>query len=458
MTTLNESIDTYLQTNLDRYITETIRLCAQPSISARGEGVRECADLVAELFTQHGLQMQKFETPGNPIIVGRLSGRSPRTLLFYNHYDVQPPEPLEEWTSLPFQPTLRDGMLFARGVGDDKGELIARLAAMDAVRAAHGGELPCGVVFVAEGEEEVGSHNIAAFVREHIDLLKCNGAVWEGGGVSEEGGTGTTLGLRGVLNVELEVQLMTMDAHSGGAHIFPSSVWRLIRALVSIKDEHERILIPGFYDQVKPPTELDLQLLDAQPDHEARMREMLGIREFVNGLTGKDLGRAVFNPTCNIQGFTAGYQGPGSKTIVPARASAKVDFRLVPDQDPVDILEKLRRHLDSQGFTDVTVTKKGAMWPFKASADDPFIAMAKRIGEELYQQPYRINPLGGGSSPEYAFASPLGNIPIIDAGVGYFNGRGHAPDENIRLADFLTGSIYLAHILNEFASLDYGKL
>jgi len=453
MTTINESIDTYLQTNLDRYIAETIRLCAQPSVSATGQGVAECADLVVELFTQHGLQVQKFETPGNPIIVGRASGRSGRTLLFYNHYDVQPPEPLEEWTTPPFEPTIRDGMLFARGVADDKGEITARLAALDAVRAAHGGELPCGVVFVAEGEEEVGSHNIAAFVRAHTDLLKCNGAVWEGGGVGVEGGTSTTLGLRGVLNVEFSVQLMTMDAHSGGAHIFPSSVWRLIRALVSIKDEHERILIPGFYDQVKPPTEHDLQLLDAQPDHEARMREMLGIGKFVNGLTGKDLGRAVFNPTCNIQGFTAGYQGPGSKTIVPAHASAKVDFRLVPDQDPLDILEKLHRHLDSQGFADVTVTKKGAMWPFKASADDPFIAMAKRIGEELYQPPYRIHPLSGGSSPEYAFAAPLGDIPIIDAGVGYFNGRGHAPDENIRLADFLQGSRYLARILNEFTSL-----
>lgn len=453
MTTINESINSYLETNLDRFIAETIRLCAQPSVSARSEGVRECADLVAELFTQHGLQTQKFETPGNPVVVGRLNGRSPRILLFYNHYDVQPPEPLEEWTTPPFVPTIRDGKLFARGVGDDKGEITARLAALDAVRAAHGGQLPCGVVFVAEGEEEVGSHNIAAFVREHLDLLKCNGAVWEGGGVNEEGGTGTTLGLRGVLNVEFSVKLLTMDAHSGGAHAIPSAVWRLIRALTSIKDEREHILIPGFYDAVKPPTALDLQLLDLEPDHEARMREMLGIREFVNGMTGKDLQRAVFNPTCNIQGFAAGYQGPGSKTIVPAQASAKVDFRLVPDQDPVDIFAKLRRHLDEHGFTDVSVVKNGAMWPFKASADDPFITLAKRIGEELYKPPYRINPLGGGSSPEYAFAGPLGNIPIIDAGVGYFNGRGHAPDENIRLADFLNGARYLAHILNEFASL-----
>jgi acetylornithine deacetylase/succinyl-diaminopimelate desuccinylase-like protein len=453
MTEIHDSINSYLETNLDRFIGETIRLCAQPSVSARNEGVRECADVVVDLFKQHGLHTQKFETPGNPVVVGRLGGRSARTLLFYNHYDVQPPEPLELWTTPPFEPTIRDGMLFARGVADDKGELTARLAALDAVRAAHGGELPCGVVFVAEGQEEVGSPHIAAFVSEHLDLLKCNGAVWEGGGVNEEGGTGTTLGLRGILAVEFNVQLLKMDAHSGGAHAIPSAVWRLIRALTSIKDEHEHILIPGFYDAVKAPTALDLEFLEQQPDHEARMREMLGIREFVNGLTGMALRQAVFNPTCNIQGFTAGYQGMGMKTIVPAQASAKVDFRLVPDQDPLDIFDKLRRHLDSQGFSDVNVTKNGAMWPFKAPADDPFITMAKRIGEELYKPPYRINPLGGGSSPEYAFAGPLGNIPIIDAGVGYSNSRGHAPDENIRLADFLNGARYLARILNEFASL-----
>jgi acetylornithine deacetylase/succinyl-diaminopimelate desuccinylase-like protein len=454
MTTLYESVDSFLKSNLDRYIAETVRLCAQPSISARGEGIRECADLVAELLTHHGLNVQKFETPGNPILVGRLSGRSPRTLLFYNHYDVQPPEPLEEWTTPPFQPTIRDGMLFARGVSDDKGEFIGRLAAMDAVRAANGGELPCGVVFVVEGEEEVGSHNVAAFVREHTDLLKCNGAIWEVGGVGIQGEVGSVLGCRGVLTLELSVQLMKMDAHSGGAHALPNSAWRLIRALVSLKDKHEHILIPGFYDAVKPPSAIDLQLLDALPDDESRIREVLGIREFVNGMTGKDLERAVFNPTCNIQGLTAGYQGPGSKTIVPARASVKIDFRLVPDQDPDDIYNKLRRHLDSQGYNDVSMSRSGAMWPYKASADDPFIQLTKRIGEELYQQPFRLNPLAGGSSPEYAFGLPLGNIPIVWAGVGYFNSRAHAPDENIRLADFLKGSQYLARILQEFASLD----
>ncbi len=239
------SFDQYIHENLQKAIDETIRLCAQPSVSATGQGVRECAGLTAEILKGHGLEVQSFETQGNPILVGRAAGKSPRTLLFYNHYDVQPPEPLELWTSPPFEPTVRDGALYARGVSDDKGELIARLFALEAVRAAHGGELPCGVTFVVEGEEEVSSPNIAGFVREHLELLACQAAIWEVGGVDLEGRPGTTLGARGILDVELSVEAMSTDAHSGNAHALPSAAWRLLRALASLKDEHERILISG---------------------------------------------------------------------------------------------------------------------------------------------------------------------------------------------------------------------
>src|SRR5437763_364599 len=176
-----KQIDTFLESRLDGYIAETAELCAQPSVSAKHEGMAECAQLVAAILKRHGFEVRQFETPGNPIIVGTAKGRSERTMLFYNHYDVQPPEPLELWTSPPFQPEVRDGALYARGSKDDKGEFIARLAAVDAVRAAHGGELPCGVTFVVEGEEEISSPHIAQFVQEHLDLLKSHGSIWEEG-------------------------------------------------------------------------------------------------------------------------------------------------------------------------------------------------------------------------------------------------------------------------------------
>lgn len=450
----NAYIDRYLNEHLDQYIEETMRLCAQPSVSASGQGVRECSKLVVEMLSSRGLEVQSFETPGHPIIVGRADGASPRRLLFYNHYDVQPAEPLELWTSPPFEPEIRDGKVYARGVADDKGEFVARLAAFDAVRAAHGGELPCSVTFVVEGEEEVSSPHIAPFVLEHLDLLAADGALWEGGGVDPEDRPGQVLGFRGIIACELFVETMTRDAHSGSAHILPSAAWRLLRALASIKDENERILIPGFYDRVLPPTQADLDLIAQQPDFEQHYRQSFGIRQFVNNRSGQELHTSVFEPTCNIQGITTGWQGSGTKTIVPAQASAKIDFRLVPDQNPEEILELLRKHLDAQGFDDVTVKAHGMMWPFKASEDDPLVRLTHTTAEEVYGvAPRPPVPLGGGSSPAYAFSGPLGDIPVVHAGVGYSHSNGHAPDENIRIADFLNGARHIARLLDGFANL-----
>ena len=453
MTDNATQFDAFLQTNLDKYIGETAQLCAQPSVSAKNDGVRECADLVAKVLESHGLHVHTFPTPGNPIIVGHADGESARTLMFYNHYDVQPPEPLELWTTPPFQPTIRNGALYARGAKDDKGEFVARLASMDAVRAVHSGKLPCGITFILEGEEEIGSPHIAQFVREHTAVLKCHAAIWEEGGINFEGHPGTALGRRGVLSVELAVRTLKFDAHSGAASMLPNAAWRLVRVLASLKDADERICIPGFYDQARPPSPLDLKLCEALADREAWLRENFGVKEFVGGRKGKALNRAVFQPTCNIAGITTGYQGKGMKTVTPAHASAKIDFRLVPDQDPDDIFAKLRAHLDAAGFADVTVTWLGAMWPYKASADDPFIALTARAAEAVYQLPYEIEPLGGGSSPMYAFAAPLGGIPIVTAGVGYADNRTHSPDEHVRFGDFLNASRHIARIIDGFADL-----
>jgi acetylornithine deacetylase/succinyl-diaminopimelate desuccinylase-like protein len=450
----SRQLDQFVDENLDRYIQETKRLCAQPSVSATGQGVRDCAALVAEMIASRGFTVQTYETPGQPVVVGKAAGKSPRTFLFYNHYDVQPPEPLELWTTPPFEPAIRDGKIFARGVNDDKGEIIARLAAIDAIRAAHGGELPCSMVFVVEGEEEVSSPNIAQFVRDHLDLLAADGALWEGGGVDHEDRPGTGLGFRGIVAFELSVRTMSRDAHSGGAHIFPSAAWRLLRALETLKGPDERILIPGFYDRVIPPSPADLALIDAQIDQTEFLRQTYGVDRFVLRRKGKELFASVFEPTCNIQGITTGYQGPGTKTIVPAQASAKIDFRLVPDQNPEEIVTLLRKHLDDQGFTDVQVKTYGMMWPFKSTLDDPLVKLTLAAAEEVYGVPPRTPvPLGGGSSPAYAFSGPLGNIPVVHAGIGYPGANGHAPDENMRIADFVNGARHIARLIDAFADI-----
>jgi acetylornithine deacetylase/succinyl-diaminopimelate desuccinylase-like protein len=452
MTERTEQIDAFLEAHLDTYIAETGELCAQPSVSAKGEGMAACADVVAALLERHGFEVQQFATPGNPIVVGRAAGQSPRTLLCYNHYDVQPAEPFELWTTPPFEPVVRDGALYARGAKDDKGEFVARLAAVDAVRAAHGGTLPCGVTFVVEGEEEIGSPHVAQFVREHLDLLRCEGSIWEEGGIDAEGRSVVSLGKRGILYVELAVEVMLRDAHSGGASVLPNAAWRLLWALNSLKGPDERIRIPGFYDQALPPTAVDEALLAQLPSDEEEMRRDYGVTTFVRGATGAAFKRAVFEPTCNIAGITTGYQGAGMKTVIPAQATAKVDFRLVPDQDPDDILAKLRAHLDHEGFPDVTVRRLGAMWPAKSPGDDPLVTLTARTGEEVYGLPTMLTPLTGGSSPVYAFAGPLG-IPVVTAGVGYPDSRTHAPDEHVRLDHFLLAARHIARILDGFAGL-----
>jgi acetylornithine deacetylase/succinyl-diaminopimelate desuccinylase-like protein len=408
---------------------------------------------VATLLARHGLSVERYETPGNPVLVGRAGGRSPRTLLCYNHYDVQPPEPLELWTTPPFEPTLRDGARYARGAADDKGEFVARLAALDAVRAARGGELPCNLLFVVEGEEEIGSPTVAQFVLDHKDVLACDGSIWEGGGIGPDGAPELILGARGILAVELSVRTMSRDAHSGGAHIFPSAAWRLVRALNSLKGEDEHIRIKGFYEHALPPTPEMVALMDKLPDFETVMREVYDVKDFVLGRTGAALERAVYEPTCNIQGINTGYQAEGDKTIIPAYASAKLDFRLVPDMAPDDILAKLRAHLDESGFGDVAIHSYGGMMPFKASPDSPLVKLTIATGEEVYGQPTVVSPTSGGSTPMYAFSGPLGGIPVVSAGVGYWDNRIHAPNEHVRVQDFLNGARHVARIMDGFGSL-----
>lgn len=446
-------MDQFLTQRLDAYIQETADLCAQPSVSARKEGTRQCAVLVAALLEKHGFDVHSFETPGDPVIVGRAKGRSERTLLFYNHYDVQPPEPLELWTTPPFEPTLRDGALYARGAKDDKGELVARLAAVDAARDANGGELPCGVTFVVEGEEEIGSPHIAQFVLDHLDLLRCNGAVWEEGGVAPDDRSYNMIGCRGILSVELSVEAAARDAHSGGAHLIPSAAWQLTWALASLKGQDERIRIPGFYEDALPPSPQILEHLATLPSYEEEERAMLGLDQYLLGRTGDEVRRAVYEPTCNIQGITTGYQGEGSKTVIPSQAFAKLDFRLVPDQDPVDIETKLRARLDQQGFADVAITTHGMMWPAASALDNGLVRLTEQTAQEIYGVPALTIPLNGGSSPIYAFQKPLGGIPVVRAGVGYINSSTHAPNEHVRLNDFLRAARQMARMVDRFADI-----
>ena len=451
MSDVIKRVDAYLDAHLDESVAELSRLCAQPSVSAQNWGLEPCAALVGNLLKKRGFQVEVIPTGGAPVVFAEREGKSRRTLIFYNHYDVQPAEPLELWESPAFVPTLRDGKLFARGVSDDKGHITSRLFAIDAL-LAECGELPCRIKFVIEGEEEVSSAHLHDFVRDHQEKLAGQACIWEFGGVDHRDMPDQVLGLRGICYVELSVETASQDVHSGlGGSIFPNAAWRLTWALNSLKGTDEKIRIPGFYDAVLKPSQRDLDLMKAMPETGEEYRSRYGLNNFLKGMQGGvDLRIAeVFEPTCTICGLSSGYEGPGSKTVLPAKALAKVDFRLVPEQTPEMVFGLLRKHLDKEGFTDVKIKFLGGERPARTDPDDPFVRLVVEAAQDVYGVQQQIIPMAGGSGPNYVFQEYL-HVPIVSAGVGYPGSQAHAPNENVRLDLYLKGAKHIARILEDF--------
>ena len=447
-----QKIDSYLENNIDKSLEELGKLVAQPSISAQGIGLKECAGLVADMLRARGFTAEIMDTEGAPVVFAERKGKSDKTLLFYNHYDVQPPEPLELWETPPFEPAIRDGKMYGRGISDDKGHIASRLHAIDAILETDG-DLPCNIKFIIEGEEETSSVHLHGFIRENKDKLKADACIWEFGGVDHREVPMQYLGLRGICYVELSVRTAEIDVHSGtGGSIFPNAAWRLTWALSTLKGPDEHIRIPGFYDGIIPPTDRDRKLMNALPDVADVYKEMYGVKEFIKGLKGgTDLKmEEVFTPTCTICGLTSGYQGPGSKTVQPAFASAKVDFRLVLGQNPEDIVKKLRAHLDAEGFPDVEINFLGGEPAAQTDPDDPFVRTVVQTAEEVFESPMEVVPMVGGSGPSYPFVHDLG-LPVATAGLGHPDTRAHAPNENIRIDLYLKHARHMARVIKEFA-------
>ena len=444
----------YIDDHWQEGITDLVRLCRQPSISAQGIGMAEMIQLLAQVMGEYGVSTRILPVPNGkyPVVYGEIPGESPVTLLFYDHYDVQPPEPLELWTSPPFQPVQREGKLFARGVSDNKGNTVARLLALRAFQKTKR-KLPVSVKFLIEGEEEIGSPNLGAFVKRNRRLLKADACIWECGGVNWKNQPIIMLGLKGILYVQLEARGASQDVHSSMGTVVPNPAWRLVWALASIKDMDENIQIAGFYDNVRPPTEQEIKAIKAIPRDDKETRQSLGLKKFVKGVTGFEYkSRHILEPICNICGIYSGYTGPGSKTVLPCVAQAKLDFRLVPDQRPEEILSKLRKHLDSHGFSDIAIapTTEGEN-PARTPLDSLFVNIVAATGKDVFGADPVMMPAMAGSGPMYYFTDTLG-LPTAGIGVDYLGSRAHAPDENIRLADFILGTKHVAALLERMAS------
>jgi acetylornithine deacetylase/succinyl-diaminopimelate desuccinylase-like protein len=453
-----EPVFQYIDTHAHDFVERLRTLCRQPSVSAQNIGLLETADMVDDMARSVGAHTQRIELQGGPpIVYGRVSGTGHRTLQLYDHYDVQPPEPLDLWHHEPFAADIQDGVIWARGVSDNKGNLVARLCAIEAYQNTLG-RLPLTITLVFEGEEEVGSPHLHQFTDSPrgAELLKADACIWEAGYKDPTGRPTIALGCKGIVYVELRARSTSKDLHSSWGAVVPNAAWRLTWALSTLKDAAtDRVLIPGFYDRVKPLDERSVALADGEPFDVAEHRRMFGMRDFVQGWDGQAARRHyLFDPTCTICGLSSGYQGPGGKTVLPAEAFAKVDFRLVPDQDPREIVDLLRRHLDRQGFQDVEVValEGDGEHAARSDPDAAIVPVVVDTARELYASEPLVLPNMAGTGPQYVLCAQFG-VPAIGMGVGNANSNNHAPNENIVIDDYIQGIKHAAWVFHRFGTL-----
>lgn len=436
----------YLDDHLNTAIEDVIRLCRYATVAAKEQDIVETADVVKGMLDELGLETTLHETSGAPVITAWMDNGADRTLLFYDHYDVQPAEPFDLWDSPPFEPEIRDGRIYGRGTCDNKGDFVSRVWAVKAFLKTNT-DIPVNIKFIVEGEEEIGSPNLHEFIEKNKEFVKADAGIWEFGASDANGIQEAWLGLKGLLYVQLEVEKLSHDAHSSYACILPSAPYRLVDALMSLRRPDGNISIDGFYEDVQPLSEKDEEAISKIDLSEEKIKDFYGIFEFVNGLSGSQLKQAFYNaPTCNICGITTGYQEEGSKTVLPAKASAKIDFRLVVNQDPDDLIRKLRAHLDEFGFKDVEIAWSEGYPAARTPVDHPFVEVVQKANREIYGHDITIHPTNPGSGPLYLFDE---YVPMVSIGVADFYSRAHAPNESILVENFHLGMKRMAAIMNE---------
>lgn len=451
-----DDISTYVDAHADEYIGWLQTLLRQPSVAAQNLGMVEAAGIVQAQLDVIGASPRLFDTRGGqPVVFGEVkagaSVANPRTLNFYNHYDVQPAEPYDLWDSDPWAADIRDGHIWARGVSDNKGNIVARIAAIHAWQQVRG-ELPLNLRFIVEGEEEIGSPNLANFTADHPELCAADACIWEFGGRALSGQPQIHLGLKGMCYVELHAPGACSDLHSSLATTIPNAAWRLVWALNTLKGADERVRISGFYDKVLEPTPEELAALERLPDDDAAGLEHVGIDHYLLNLRGVDKKiRDSYQPTLTIAGIESGYTGTGTKTVMPGSAMAKVDMRLCANQDPHEIFELLKAHLFTQGFGDIEVRLLSALMPARTPLTAPIVEVVASAYRDLYGEEPLIYPTSPGSGPWYQLCEQFG-IDGCTAGVGNGRSNAHAPNENIAVDDFILGIKHIALIMERFAA------
>lgn len=424
-----------IDSDMDGMVLGLQELVRQPSVSATGEGIEECARLVRGMLERCGISAEILRLGGGaaPVVYGEVRSKAnpEKTILFYNHYDVQPAGRPELWNESPFSGVVKDGSVFGRGAADDKGELVTRVWTVKSF-LEETGDVPCNVKFVIEGEEEIGSEHMGAYLSRYQKKFSCDGVIWEFGYVDASDRPIISLGMKGMLFAELRASGPARDAHSSLAVLIENPAWRLIEAISSMRSADGTILIRDWYKEVAPLSDTDLRLLEKERFDGDSFKREYGITSFVDDMDGLAAKKALAaGATCNIAGFSSGYTGKGASTILPSGAIVKLDFRLVPSMDPKKQEERLGSHLRDGGFEDIEVSIFHVEAAARTDPSDPFVADVKAAADEAFGG-HTLNISSAGTGPMSQFMEHL-VAPCVAVGCTHVFSRIHSPNEFARV-------------------------
>ncbi|MEM2140656.1 MAG: M20/M25/M40 family metallo-hydrolase [Nitrososphaera sp.] len=448
-------IDSLVDAGMDGLVSDLQALIKQPSVSAKKTGLVECANLVASMMQRSGINSEVLYLDDKtipPIVYGEVRSRAnpTKTLLFYNHYDVQPEDPVELWDDDPFSGKVDGNKIFGRGSADDKGELITRIKAVEYCLKSTG-DVPCNVKFMVEGEEEIGSVHVEQYLEKYKEKLACDGVIWEFGYVDAKERPVISLGMKGLLYVELLASGPVRDAHSSLAVLIENPAWRLVQALSTMRDKNGRVLIKDWYREARPFTKQELAAIAKEPFDVQEFKQEYGVKKFVNNAKGTGVKKALVGmPTCNIAGFDSGYIGEGAKTVLPAKARVKIDFRLIPGMVPEKQLARLKKHLKDKGFSDIEVRFIHGEAAARTPLSDPFVKMVQEAAEESFGSSV-TSVSSAGTGPMYSFVKVL-QAPCISVGSTYLFARIHSPNEFARIDLLNKCTKCMARILEKFSA------
>jgi acetylornithine deacetylase/succinyl-diaminopimelate desuccinylase-like protein len=458
----------YIDSRKEDLVADLQSLIRQRSVSAKKQGLEQCAAVVAGIMIKAGIDTRILNLPKDgslgdassmapPIVYGEVKTKRKtngltRTLMFYNHYDVQPEDPIELWEHDPYEGVIEGDYIYGRGSSDDKGELITRIKAVEYYLKLFG-DVPCNIKFLVEGEEEIGSIHLEEYLARYHDELSCDGVIWEFGYINEQNIPIITLGMKGLLFVELTAVGPNRDAHSSLAVLIENPAWKLVQALNKLTDSTGKILITDWYNEVRDLTEDEKAFLQTESFDEIRFKTEYGIQSFLNNVQGTETQKALVSmPTCNIAGMISGYTGEGAKTIIPSTANVKIDFRLVPEMDPLVQFERLKTYLTKNGFDERSLSVRFLHGEAASRTDvnDPFVDAVSESAREVYGDT-KISVSSPATGPMDSFSKNL-KVPCISIGSTFIYSKMHSPNEFARTDLLLKTTKCMCGIMDRFAS------